>query len=300
MAALGHDIIHHDAQAPTCTEIGWDAYDTCSRCDYTTYVEIPALGHDVVIDAAVEPTFDETGLTEGSHCARCGEVFVAQTVVDRKSENITFTYEATGINGNVNAINSGFVTLKVYMNVESEIARLWGVDLDIRYSDFLTLLSVDGCIFEQNLSTPTSSANAVSDVKITQDMGFSADKTFTQGSYLFATLTFKVDKDTYNQDAAFEVQGAECAATRDTTVLLNTLNADFGTGTQIHVSMLGDANSDGKITSADSMALSKWFADADLDSYDTIYDMNKDGFIDGDDFALLRGAIVRDYSYLDV
>ena len=30
-----HDLVHHDAKAPSCTEIGWDAYDTCSRCDYT-------------------------------------------------------------------------------------------------------------------------------------------------------------------------------------------------------------------------------------------------------------------------
>ena len=44
--ALGHDLVHHEAQAATCTEIGWDAYDTCSRCDYTTYVEIPATGHE--------------------------------------------------------------------------------------------------------------------------------------------------------------------------------------------------------------------------------------------------------------
>ena len=45
IAALGHDLIHHDAQAPTCTENGWKAYDTCSRCDYTTYEELHALDH---------------------------------------------------------------------------------------------------------------------------------------------------------------------------------------------------------------------------------------------------------------
>ena len=42
--ALGHDIIHHDGQEPTTTEPGWKPYDTCSRCDYTTYEEIPATG----------------------------------------------------------------------------------------------------------------------------------------------------------------------------------------------------------------------------------------------------------------
>ena len=37
-----HALVHHEAQAPTCTAKGWEAYDTCSRCTYTTYREIPA------------------------------------------------------------------------------------------------------------------------------------------------------------------------------------------------------------------------------------------------------------------
>ena len=45
MIPAGHDTIDHKAQAPTCTEIGWNAYVTCSRCSYTTYAEIPATGH---------------------------------------------------------------------------------------------------------------------------------------------------------------------------------------------------------------------------------------------------------------
>ena len=43
--ATGHDLVHHDAQAANCTANGWEAYDTCSNCDYTTYTEIPATGH---------------------------------------------------------------------------------------------------------------------------------------------------------------------------------------------------------------------------------------------------------------
>lgn len=39
---IEHDLIHHNAKAETCSDIGWYAYDTCSRCEYTTYVEIPA------------------------------------------------------------------------------------------------------------------------------------------------------------------------------------------------------------------------------------------------------------------
>ena len=81
--ALGHDLIDHEAKAPSCTEIGWDAYQTCSRCDYTTYVEKKAQGHTEVIDPAVPATYTSTGLTEGKHCSVCNQVLVAQEVVPR-------------------------------------------------------------------------------------------------------------------------------------------------------------------------------------------------------------------------
>ncbi len=38
--ALGHNKVSHPAKAPSCTSNGWEAYYTCSRCDYTTYKEI--------------------------------------------------------------------------------------------------------------------------------------------------------------------------------------------------------------------------------------------------------------------
>ena len=34
---VGHSLVQVDAKAPTCTEIGWDAYESCTECDYTTY-----------------------------------------------------------------------------------------------------------------------------------------------------------------------------------------------------------------------------------------------------------------------
>ena len=42
----GHKIVSHEQKAPTCTESGWRAYDTCERCDYTTFSgEVGPLGH---------------------------------------------------------------------------------------------------------------------------------------------------------------------------------------------------------------------------------------------------------------
>ena len=69
--ALGHDYVHHEAQAPTCTEIGWDAYDNCSRCDYTTYVEIPASGHSFGEWEEVTPPSCTDKGSEERTCSAC-------------------------------------------------------------------------------------------------------------------------------------------------------------------------------------------------------------------------------------
>ena len=68
-----HDLVHHDAKAPTCTEIGWDAYETCQRegCTYTTKVELPALKHKLVHHDAKAPTCTEAGWEEYDTCSRC-------------------------------------------------------------------------------------------------------------------------------------------------------------------------------------------------------------------------------------
>ena len=69
--AKGHDRVSHDAKAPTCTTIGWDAYETCSRCDYTTYVEKTAQGHDRVSHDAKAPTCTTIGWDAYETCSRC-------------------------------------------------------------------------------------------------------------------------------------------------------------------------------------------------------------------------------------
>ena len=68
-----HDLVHHDAKAPTCTEIGWDEYDACQRegCTYTTKVELPALKHKLVHHDAKAPSCTEIGWEEYDTCSRC-------------------------------------------------------------------------------------------------------------------------------------------------------------------------------------------------------------------------------------
>ena len=68
--ALGHDIEYHAGKEPTCTAIGWNAYETCSRCDYTTYQEIAATGHTP--GAAATCTTPQT-------CTECGTTLAEAT-----------------------------------------------------------------------------------------------------------------------------------------------------------------------------------------------------------------------------
>ena len=70
LPALGHIEIHHDKKAPTCTLIGWNEYVTCARCDYTTYEELPASGHK-----------DMAPVTENNILPTCTEQGSYDTVV---------------------------------------------------------------------------------------------------------------------------------------------------------------------------------------------------------------------------
>ena len=81
LPALGHDLIDHPAKPATCTAPGWYAYQTCSRCEYSTYEAIAALGHAIVIDAAaVAPTCTTPGSTAGEHCTRCDYAVAAEVL----------------------------------------------------------------------------------------------------------------------------------------------------------------------------------------------------------------------------
>lgn len=87
-----HDLVHTYAKAPTCTEIGWDAYDICGRlgCNYTTYQEIPALNHDLKQHAAKAPTCTEKGWDAYETCSRCNyNTYAEQPALNHDYQAVT-------------------------------------------------------------------------------------------------------------------------------------------------------------------------------------------------------------------
>ena len=89
--AKGHTLTQVEAKEATCTEAGYEAYEFCSACDYTTYAEVAATGHnyDAVVTA---PTCTEAGYTTYS-CA-CGDTYVADEVAATGHNWAEATFEA--------------------------------------------------------------------------------------------------------------------------------------------------------------------------------------------------------------
>lgn len=83
--ALGHTLEHREAQAPTCTASGWDAYDYCTRdgCGYSTYQEKPALPHSFTNYISQN---DATCTQDGHKSAKCDHCDAVDVVADPGSK----------------------------------------------------------------------------------------------------------------------------------------------------------------------------------------------------------------------
>ena len=94
IAALGHDLAEHAAQAPTCTEPGWSIYQTCTRCDYTTFEELAATGHNYESTVTTESTCTTDGVLTYT-CANCGDSYTETITASGHDYESTVTAEAT-------------------------------------------------------------------------------------------------------------------------------------------------------------------------------------------------------------
>ena len=85
-----HDLVHHDAKPATCTEIGWDAYDTCKRegCNYTTYEEIDKLGHYLEHHDAKPASCTEIGWKAYDTCKREGCDYSTYEEIDKLGHDL--------------------------------------------------------------------------------------------------------------------------------------------------------------------------------------------------------------------
>lgn len=77
---VNHDEVIHSAQAPTCTQDGWNQYVTCKNCTYTTFEALPATGHtegEWIVDK--QPSCTQPG-SQHQLCAVCLQAINTQEI----------------------------------------------------------------------------------------------------------------------------------------------------------------------------------------------------------------------------
>ncbi len=330
LAATGHSFAFVEEVPADCTNPGVEAHNECTACgklfaadadasDITLEpltkeeLAIAALGHVPSIPVeAVNPTYNSAGNTAGAKCERCGDM-VEGEILDELEEAVKFHYVISGVNGAEAAVNSGYVTLEIYFDVLADaddkeeynsdvLANIFGIDLTMNYNKEvfeLTNVQVAPGAFAKAEFTPYATANENGAFTIAQDM-VNTSKVFRGENNLFATLTFQVNVEAANGDYAFtldETKGITVAHPEGETVGTSASDETVG----ITVLTLGDANGDGLYNVADSLMLSDYIRNPDIEkAYIPEYDMDKDGNIDFIDLDLLRKAIVGNNEYLTI
>ena len=146
--SLGHDLVHHEKEDPTCTKKGHKAYDTCTRCDYTTYEEIPELGH----------------IYEDGICTRCGlELTTSDLLYELTSDNAGYIvtgldYSKYDINALTIIIPSEYKGLPI-VGIKEEAFKNRIKIKNVIISDNITHIgnaAFKGCQGLMNIEIPTS------------------------------------------------------------------------------------------------------------------------------------------------
>lgn len=325
IAAKGHSFEKVEKQNPTCIQTGMQAHNKCTVCELLFAVNadphnaeavaestlvIAALGHKATPVDFVRPTYDAAGNEEGAKCERCNEPMQNAEILEELQEGVKFHYVIEGVDGATNAVNSGYVTLKIYFDVltaaddkeaynSDVLANIFAIDYALAYDADafeLTYVEVAPGAFAKAEFTPLAIANENGSVAITQDM-ITAAKQFRGENNLFATLTFQVATDAAPADYAFTNTKLDVVHPENESVATATSEAEA----VIEVKGLGDANADGVFTSHDTMVISNYIMNSDDDTeYVAEFDMDKNGVIDFVDLDLLRKAIVGNNEYLGI
>lgn len=333
IAPKGHTLVDVAEVPATCANGGVNgtkAHKKCSVCNKlfattatgaATDVEIiaaslviPAPAHSPIEVEALNPTYNAAGHTAGTKCKNCGESIVGATQLNELKEAVKFHYELVGVNGAANAVNSGYVTLKIYFDVLKDsandldsynsdvLANIFGVDFAMNYNKDvfkLTNVLVAPGAFDNAAFTPLATANDVGTIAIAQDMNKVEGKVFRGKNNLFATLTFQVDKDAAKGNYDFDIANILVVHPETDEAIVDASASDLSV--DIDVKALGDANGDTMFNSADSLKVATYIKTADEDTeYVAEYDLNKDGVIDYKDLDLLRKAIVGNTEYLKI
>lgn len=154
VAALEHDIEHHDAKAPSYDEVGHKAYDTCKRegCEYTTYEEIAKLVAVTEIKVASSDPLFVGNMLVGDEATLVASVLpenaTDKTVVWASSDEAVVTVDETG---KITAAKAGTATITATAQDGSDVGCEYAVTVFAEKSVFNgTQAILSGCSYNAN------------------------------------------------------------------------------------------------------------------------------------------------------
>ena len=138
---IGHVYTTEVVYGATCTEYGY-TIQYCEHCDHYEYkintAEKP-IGHDWELTVVTNPK-DPTEIIGGVYvCANCGEKMQTSEAVDA----VIFSFEITNAADAKAAITDGSL-IKVAVKVNGKNVGIWGLRMDIAYSENLKFESCEG------------------------------------------------------------------------------------------------------------------------------------------------------------
>ena len=131
-----HDLIQVDAKAPTCTEIGWEAYEYCTACDYTTYEELPA-------DPDAHTDADNDGVCDNGCGAEVVTLGGNVYAVDGDITNTGIHIGAFAAFDNCYKAGDGYILIKGEGNNDT-VMTLYNATIDVRGTGHKDAIRVDG------------------------------------------------------------------------------------------------------------------------------------------------------------
>lgn len=185
LARLGHELVTHEAVTATCARSGNNAYQSCGRCGYSSYKEIPriahqptgaadcvsaqtckicgevlaeALGHMAKALQGREATCKRAGLSDGSVCAVCGDVLVEQIEIPEichipvVDDGVAATCESEGISDSLKCAECGETlaeAVKIPLRAHSYNGSL---DRECDLCGFVRAVGSDACIHREQIT----------------------------------------------------------------------------------------------------------------------------------------------------
>lgn len=96
VSAKGHSIVKVGAKAPTCTSAGYEAYEYCSACSYSTYLSLPATGHSHTSTVTKAATHLQEGVM--TYVCSCGDSYTSPIAQIAEHTYIVSSTVAAGCN----------------------------------------------------------------------------------------------------------------------------------------------------------------------------------------------------------